>query len=106
MTRDVIQGSRNKTYSEQQALVTSYSEKTQIPYEVPSILDATVSILMEYVRTGTRLYGDSPKTYTRCQEQYDADRHLDVGGFVASVLYVNYGYYANGINGVGVQRKF
>src|SRR3979490_1280626 len=106
MTRDVIQGSRKKTYSEQQALVTSYSEKTKIPYEVPSILDATVCILMEYIRTGTRLYGNSPWTYTRCQEKWNAHWQLVVGGFVAGGLFVYNGYGGSENGGVGVQRKF
>ena len=82
LTRDVIEGSRNKSYSDQQTLV---SKKGQGVYTVPTILDATVCIFMEHVRSGTKLYGDRPLTFTRCQEKYraesDANWHLVVGGF-------------------------
>ncbi len=98
LTRDVIEGSRSKSYSDQKALI-------KAPYEVPTILDATVAVLMEYVRTGTRLYSDSPWTYTRCQEKYNKDWQLDVGGFGAAGLFVH-DYYADDFSGVGGLRKF
>ena len=60
LTRTVIDGSRNKLLKEEQAVLDSYSLKTGIPYEVPTILDATVCNFMEYVRFGTWLYGDKP----------------------------------------------
>ena len=77
-TRDVIEGSRSKSYPDQQKLL---SQKGQGVYAVPTILDATVCIFMEYVRSGTRLYSDNPYTYTRCQEKYNANWQLVVGGF-------------------------
>jgi hypothetical protein len=89
MTRDVIEGTRSKSYSSQQALITRYSQQTKAAYEVPTVLDAAVCIFMEYVRTGTRLYSDSPRTYTRCQEKYDPKwQQLVVGGFSAAGLRV------------------
>ena len=72
MTRQVIDGSRNKKYEEEQAVLDSYSQKTKIAYEIPTILDASVCLFMEYVRSGTWLYGDKPWTYTWCQEKYNA----------------------------------
>ncbi len=83
LTRDIIEGSRSKSYSNQKALI-------KAPYEVPTILDATVAILMEHVRTGTRLYSNSPWTYTRCQEKYNENWQLIVGGFGAAGLHVSY----------------
>jgi hypothetical protein len=79
MTRDVIEGSRNKSYPDQQTLL---SQKGQGDYAVPVLLDATVCIFIEYVRSRTRLYSDSPYTCTRCQEKYNDEWQLGVGGFV------------------------
>jgi len=83
MTSDVIEGSRNKSYPDQQMLL---SQKGQGDYAVPTILDATVCIFMEYIRSGTRLYSDSPWTYSRCQEKYNANWQLGVGGFALGGL--------------------
>jgi hypothetical protein len=106
LTRTVIEGSRNKFYEEEQPVLNSYSLKTGIPYEVPTVLDATVCNFMEYVRFGTWLYGDKPWTFTWCQEKYDANYHLVVGGGSAPGLLVDYCYYgAFGHSGVGGLRK-
>jgi hypothetical protein len=78
MTRDVIEESRNKTYPDQQTVL---SQKGHGVYAMPNILDATVCIFMEYVRSGTRLYSDSPGTWTRCQQNDNANWQLGVGCF-------------------------
>ncbi len=98
LTRDVIEGSRDKSYSDQKALI-------KAPYELPTVLDATVAVLMEHVRTGTKLYSEGPWTYTRCQEKYNKDLQLGVGGFGAAGLSVDY-YFDSFYNGVGGLRKF
>ncbi len=100
----MIPGSRNKPYTDQKKLVKQYSG-----YEVPHILDATVSIFMEHVQSGTCLYPDSPLTYTRCQENWNKDLQLVVGGFAGGGLAVydyDYDYSFVEYYGVGVQRKF
>jgi len=105
MTKDVLPGSRSKSYAEQQALVHSYRQKA--PYEIPSVLDATVCIFMEYFRSGNYLYGEKPWTFTRCQEKYNANWQLVVGGFVPGGLSVhNFYYYDCDHCGVGGLRKF
>jgi len=86
LTRDVIEGSRNKSYPDQQTLL---SQQGLGVYAVPTILDATVCIFMEYVWSGTQLYSDSPWTWTRCQEKYDANWQLGVGGFAPDGLRVS-----------------
>jgi hypothetical protein len=106
LTRTVIDGSRNKAYEKEQAVLDSYSLKTGIPYEVPTVLDATVCNFMEYVRFGTWLYGDNPLTYTWCQEKYNASWNLVVGGGSAPGLCVDNRYGAYGSRGVGGLRKF
>jgi hypothetical protein len=102
MTRDVIDGSRSQSYHDQQALL-----EKQVVYEVPHILDAIVCIFIEYVRSGTRLYSNNPRTYTRCQEKYDDNWQLVVGGFGPGGLVVHDDDGGgNDCNGVGGCRKF
>ncbi len=106
MTRDVIEGScgRKKTYQDQQKLL---NQKGHGDYAVPTVLDATVCIFMEHVRSGTRLYSDSPWTCTRCQEKYDAGWQLVVGGFFASGgLGISNGGWGAGTIGIGGCRRF
>jgi hypothetical protein len=101
LTRDVIEGSRRGKFPEQQALI-----QAKPSYEVPTILDATVCIFMEYVRTGTELYADNPLTYTRCQEKCNANNQLVVGGFSAAGLYVSVHATDYEDFGIGSLRKF
>ena len=72
----------------------------------PTVLDAAVCNMMEYVRSGTWLYGEKPWTYTWCQEKYDAALNLVVGGATTSGLFVSgYSNAARGSYGVGGLRK-
>jgi hypothetical protein len=103
MTRDVIEESRNKTYLDQQTLL---RQKGQGVYVVPTILDATVCVFMEYVRSGIRLYSDSPYTFTQCQEKYDANWQLGVGGFDPVGLDIDNYYGDHEDIGVAGSRKF
>jgi hypothetical protein len=100
MTKDVIEESRNKSFKNQQALL-----EKQIVYEAPHILNATVCIFMEHVRSGTRLYSYSPWTYTHCQEKYDANAQLIVGGFVAGGLDITRSRGDSKHSGIGGLRK-
>jgi hypothetical protein len=79
LSRDVIEGSRGQSYKDQQALLAQCSQKDTVPCEVPKVLDATVCIVTEYVRFGTRLYSNDPFTWTRCQEKSDSDEDWQVG---------------------------
>jgi hypothetical protein len=106
LTRTVIDGSRNKLLKDEQVVLDIYSQKTKILYEAPTILDATVCNFMEYVRFGTWLYGDKPLTYTWCQEKYNANHNLVVGGGSAPGLSVSYYCRARENYGVGGLRKF
>jgi hypothetical protein len=79
--------------------------------KIPTILDIAVSIFMEYVQSGVRLYGDSPWTWTHCQEKLHTNWPLVVGGFSPGGLYV---YIFNIFDaddpheacGMGALRKF
>jgi tetratricopeptide (TPR) repeat protein len=105
LTRTVIEGSRNKLCKDGKALLAQYSQKTNIVYEIPTVLDAAVCNFMEYVRSGTWLYGENPWTSTWCQEKYDAKYYLVVGGVSGSGLGVRSNLIANECNGVGGLRK-
>ena len=100
MTRGVLPGSRRQSYQDQCALIASRA--TGLAYAVPGALEAAVVMLLHHVRSGERLYGDTPLTYTRCREEVE-NKHLVVGGFSSGGLNVNYDY-----NDVGViaLRKF
>ena len=106
MTRDVLPESRNKNYETQKNLVAQYAQKANIPYQVPSVLDATTCIFMEHVHSGIRLYSDDPWTYTRCQEKFNKNWQLVVGGFAPAGLCLNsHGYDLTSV-GVAALRKF
>jgi hypothetical protein len=114
MTREVLAGSRNKSYAEQRALVAGYTGETGLPYELPSVLEAATAVLLHHARTGERLFGNSPLTYTRCQElvAYKGDNYpAVVGGFDSSGLCVysddgSHDGYDNDSDGVACSRKF
>ena len=85
MSRDVIPGTRSKSYKDQCAILASFAD-----FQVPTLLEAAVCVFMEYVATGNRLYSDSPWTYTRCVEKvkgYEMYQTV-VGGFSAGGLHV------------------
>lgn len=102
ITRDILEGSRNKGYDDQQARVARHAQRSGIPYQVPNILDATISIFMEYVRSGNCLYHDDPWTFTRCQGKYDRHGPLVVGGCSPAGLFVSYSDDNGDCDDVGV----
>jgi hypothetical protein len=99
MTRDVIEGSRNKTFAEQQALLAELGKNR---YEAPPSLDATTCMFLEYVRSKgrTRLYGVEPITYTRCQDSFD-ERLLMVGSFTPQGFCVEFNT-SNDYDSIGI----
>ena len=106
MTRDVIAGSRNKTYAQQQALLGETARRTGIDYEVPTALEAAVCIFMRYMISGKRLFSDSPSTYTRCKEATAGYQGV-VGEFSLAGLYVDnfHSSFGNASNGLAALRS-
>ena len=88
MTKDVLPESRNKSYEEQCALVAAHAKRTGLGYEVPGALEAAVVILLHHARSGERLYGDDPLTYTCCQERVRG-KQLVIGGLSSEGLRIN-----------------
>ena len=89
MTKDVLPGSRSKSYSQQKNIVAELVKTTGVSYQVPTILEAATCILAEYSRSENRLFSDSPWTYTRCQENVQGYQMV-VGGFAPAGLSVYY----------------
>ena len=102
MTKDVIPGSRAKTYAQQKKLVTKYP-----PYRLPQVREAVICIAMEYIFSQRYIYGQDPWTYTRCQETV-ADWPVVVGGFGSGGLgvYNDNDSYDLEDYGVGFLREF
>ncbi len=96
MTKDVMPGSRDKSYVEQKAMVT----RLVGGYQVPTLLEAAVCILMEHVETGRRLFSDDPYTYTRCQEMI-FNYQMFIGGFTAGGPHL-YDYSAGNFVNYGI----
>jgi hypothetical protein len=107
MTKDVLEGSRRKSYSQQKNIVAELAETTGVPYQVPTTLEAATCILAEYSRSENRLFSDSPWTYTRGQENVQGFQVV-VGGFAPAGLFVYYvsDYTGNDCIGVAALRKF
>jgi hypothetical protein len=104
MTRDVLPESSSKTYVNQKRLVAAQARRTGLPYELPKALEAATAILTYHVRDGERLYGDNPRTYTRCQEwilHRSNEYPALVGGFESSGLKIRH-YRSDSIYGGGV----
>ncbi|MHA7878138.1 MAG: hypothetical protein ACX93T_04455, partial [Bacteroidota bacterium] len=102
MTRDVLQDTRAKTYTNQQEEVKKHSSQG---YELPNSLEAATSILACYAQSGNRqerLFGTDPWTFTRCvpDQLVDGRRPIFVGGFGPAGLSIrngNYDYYFGGV---------
>jgi hypothetical protein len=109
MTRDVLEDSRGRTYSSQQALLAGHAKRTKLPYELPSVLEAATAILSHYVHSGERLYTDTPCTWTWCRELAHNRFPVVVGGFSSGGLSVSGShndFSYTGYGGVAGLRKF
>lgn len=72
MTKDLLPGSRNKSYSAQKNLIAKLSETAQIEYQVPTVLEAAACMASELLMFGTRntsFHNDA--SFTRCQETWN-----------------------------------
>ena len=98
MSKDVIPNSRSKSFEDQCKLV-------KLADRVPKVLEALTAVLMHHVRSGERLYSDSSRTYSRCEEvESSTGYRLAIGGFGSGGLFVS-SYYDDG-SGVAVSREF
>ena len=105
MTKDILPGSRAKSYGEQQKIVADLAKKSLIGYEVPETLESAVCILSQYFGSNIRLFSDNPWTYTRCKDKVQGYETV-VGGFAPAGLDVYYDHYDYVLIGVAALRKF
>ncbi len=105
MSKDVLNESRSKNFEAQQKMVAVLSQNANVNCEIPTALEAAVSILTHHVRSGERLFSRDPVTYTRCLDMYE-DCQVVVGGFAPSGLLVSCRNYDSDDIGVAALRKF
>jgi hypothetical protein len=104
MTRDILPGSRNKTYNDQKELVQLYSDQD---YVVPDAIEAAVCILMEFVASGVHLYPITYiPTYTRCAQTVEGQYPVVVGGFGFDGLLVRTSDFDDDCYGIAALRRF
>lgn len=105
MTTDVLPGSKlgedpSSSPEQRAALAASYSERAQIEYLLPKVIEAAVCIFTKYFSSGKRVFSDTPWTYTYCQEMIDGYQPV-VGGFAQRGLDVfsrcDYGYFGTAL---------
>jgi len=85
--KEVLDGSRRKTFSDQVQLMNEKCPGGQ----VPTLIEAISISLIYKERTGERLLGANPLTYTCCLEQINGYQ-TSVGGFCTRGLAVDYDF--------------
>jgi len=92
LSRDVLDGTRNKHFATQEILVKKSG------FEIPQLIDALVSVLLHNLKTADFIYPNDSKdyqrTYTRVQEQNENGYQIIVGSFSTLGLQAdsNYNY--------------
>lgn len=104
LSRDVFRDTRDKSFKEQRSKFAIIGTYQQLRGEVPGILEATVSVLMHYVRSGERLFSDSPRTWTRCLEIIEGYQTV-LGDFSEAGLDLNDGYFDYDDVGLAISWK-
>jgi hypothetical protein len=103
ITNSVLEESRNKSVSQQQALV------EKLDCKMPRVLEVSALVILTFISSSalspTRLYNDSPWTYTRCIEKLDG-YSIVVGSFTSEGFDVHDNNFDNVDYGVGAVQKF
>jgi len=104
MTKDVLEGTLKKSYSDQTKIVSQFAQKAAVPYQPPKLLEAAVCILTEHVSRGARLYSG---VYTKCEEKCkNTHWQMVVGSFGARGLVVFDGSVGYDGYGLSCLRRF
>jgi hypothetical protein len=99
MSTDVLPGSRNKDYTDQQAMIEGLNVNSQHRWRFPKVAEAIVCIAAVYLKSDQRLFSDEPWTFTRCQDRVE-DLQIIVGGFASSGIRVDNNSYVSDYIGV------
>jgi hypothetical protein len=105
MTTKEIDGTRNKSYIEQKNIVDELAKTAQVPYEVPTTLEAVICILAEYFHSRKYLFSNDRATFIRCQESAN-NNHMVVGFLNPAGFVVDYGVDKDVSFVVAALRKF
>lgn len=115
MTRNVIQGSIDKNYKDQEAIVDVLAKKVQVPYRPPNTIEAITCMVAEYIRSKTRLFigirashlVSGKKIFTRSQDNIQG-MQVFVGDFVPGGFYIYYGpiFHRDASIGIAVLRTY
>lgn len=107
MTKNILPGSKNKSYVEQhQMVVYQLAQQALINYKIPETLEAVVCILAQYFDSNTCLFSNDPEIYTHCQEKVKMLNTV-VGRFSPDGLKVDtHTNYEEKYTGVAAVRKF
>lgn len=112
-TNDVLEGSRNKSWDQQAAMVDALAKETLVNWQVPeSFYETFLTIALTEIGTGKRLYqigNEQNGNLSTCArgKQMTQGYHLAVGGSAPSGVGVD-GCYGFGHEAIGVaaRRKF
>ncbi len=105
MTRDILPGTRGRSYAEQQRMIADLASESLNGYGVPGILKATACIFSQYFGSSKRLFSDDPRTYIRCVEEVKG-LQIVVGDFAPAGLDVIDEAHIEDYTGVAVMREF
>ena len=95
MTKNVLPGSRNKTFTEQEAILQADSR-----YGVPKALETTVVFLTHHVKKKVQFHLEERSIYTRCEEKvHDKVYRVIVGALGSAGLIINSYFYGDGNGG-------
>ena len=103
LSKDVLDGTRNKSFATQQKLV------KEAGFEIPNLVDTVVSVLLHNLETDEFCLPAELNvhqwTFTRVQEQRSRGYQIVVGGFSALGLIVNNDDYGDVRIGASCARK-
>jgi hypothetical protein len=107
--KDVLAGSRIKTYQKQAQMVAALSTRVGVNYEVPTLRVTAAVVFLHKIATGESIlqagkYSDS-WIFTRVQETTES-YHLVVGGFSPEGLNVTDDVFGTDDAGVAIFRRF
>lgn len=101
MTKDVLPGSRGKSYKDQLALISNISRQSDFSYRSPKLMEVVMSVFMYYLKSGEKHYSDSPLTYTRCEEKACDSNQVTIGCFTNHLGIYNGGFWDGEDVGLG-----
>lgn len=105
MTKNILNGTLKKTYEQQKFHIDLFSTKMQIDFEVPTVLETTVCMLTEYIRTKKKVCLFPDRIFTRCQEVDNEGVQAGIGNYKDKGFYFSY-FPINDMMGMAAIKKY